>query len=127
MNDPDRPYMPAQTAAQQKGQQPQSGPPSTTGGAGYGTERVALPQAPGHHFEQAGSKSLEILVQKFVDSVSGPQGLGSNEAQAALMELRMAAKQADEEFKQLGIGQYPATPPGASKPFPGSQPQQTKK
>jgi len=109
MNDPDRPYMPALTAMQQKGQQPQSGPPSTTGGVGYGTERAALPQAPGHHFDQAGLKSLEKLVQKFVDLVSSSSGLESNEAQTALIELRAAARQADEALRQYGLSQYPAS------------------
>lgn len=98
--------MPPQTASQQAMQQPQSGPPSTTGGYGAGV-RGPLPQSPGSGTDQAGSKSLAALVDKVMQTLQA----GSDQLQAALSELRIAAVHADEELKQTGNPQYPAAPP----------------
>lgn len=119
MNNPDAPYLPPQTAAQQTMQQPQSGPKATTGGAGYGT-KGALPQAPGKYSEQPGAKSLTALVAQFMEALYsfGLSASGNTKIQEAGRELLQAAKQADEELKQTGLPQYPAAPPPASLGHP---------
>lgn len=104
----DLPYEVPATAAMQTMQQPQSGPPSTTGGVGLGTGGL-LPQCPGLNLDQAGSKSLPSLVDALQAAMQGDSS--SSQIAAAMQELRVAAVQADEELKQTGNPQYPAPPP----------------
>ena len=111
MNNPDAPYLPPQTAATQQMQQPQSGKPSFTGGAGLGAGSP-LPQGPGKLSEQAGSKSLSGLVQQLSEAI---QSGNQNQMQAAISELQPAAQAADEVMKQLGLPQYPAPEPPPSE------------
>lgn len=100
---PNSPYRAPETAAQQAMQQPQSGPPSLTGGAGAGTTGP-LPQAPGGGIDQPGSKSLASLVEKLQAAIGG----ASDKLDDAMAELSKAAFQADELLKQTGNPQYPA-------------------
>lgn len=100
---PNSPYRAPETAAQQTMQQPQSGPPSLTGGAGAGT-LGPLPQAPGGGTDQPNSKSLTALVENLQSALGG----ASDKLEAAIAELTIAAEQADEILKQTGNPQYPA-------------------
>lgn len=104
----DLPYDIPMSAAQQAMQQPQAGPPSTTGGIGLGTFGP-LPQCPGLNLDQANSKSLVSLVDEVKAAMQGDSS--SSQIAAAMQELRLAASQADEELKQTGSPQYPAPPP----------------
>ena len=104
MNNPDAPYLPAQSAAQQTMQSPQSGKPSLTGGAGAGAGG-ALPQSPGSGIDQAGGKSLTALVEKLAEAI---MSLDSQKIQEEMAELSQAAQVADKALKQIGASQYPA-------------------
>ena len=107
MNNPDAPYLPAQSAATQQMQSPQSGKPSLTGGAGLGAGSP-LPQAPGKYSEQPGSKSLTGLVEQLSEALYASN---ATQVQETMQELILAAQQADEVIKQLGVSQYPAPAP----------------